>query len=93
MTTKTFEVEIEVKGRWTLRIRAPNAYAARDLSHSFNSGGGTVGGIIKATRLPFTISCVSAPVEIPEDPLVKDAAASTTKPAKPRSREAQTRRQ
>jgi hypothetical protein len=79
MTTKTFEVEVEVKARWTLRIRAPNAYAARDLSHIFNERGGSLGGIIKATRLPFEISCVSAPVEVPEDPLRKDAECKPTK--------------
>ena len=67
MSTKTFEVEVEVKGRWTLRIRAPDAYAARDLSHCFIGGAGRLSGIIKSTPRPFEIICVSAPVEVPAE--------------------------
>jgi hypothetical protein len=64
---KTYEVEIEATARWKLRIQAPDATAARDLSHNFFRHRGELGGLVKVVRrVPFDVISVTAPVEVSE---------------------------
>ena len=64
---KTYEVEIEAKGHWTLRIKAPDEFAARDLSHNFLGRPDGLSGLVKVVRRPpFTVISVTAPVEVGE---------------------------
>ena len=62
---KTYDVNVEVKAAFTLRIQAEDEFAARDLVNAFFGRPRELSSIVKVTgRRPFDVILVGEPVEV-----------------------------
>jgi len=62
---KTYDLEVEVRGRYTMRVQAVDDVAARDLARAFLDKPRELSSVVQVTgRRPFDVISLGMPVEV-----------------------------
>ena len=65
MGLKIYEIKVEVRGHYTMRVKAADDVAARDLALAFVDKPRELSSVVKVTqRPPFDVISLGVPVEV-----------------------------
>ena len=65
MGLKIYEIKVEVRGHYTMRVKAADDVAARDLAQAFFDKPRELSSVVNVThRRPFELISLGVPVEV-----------------------------
>ena len=65
MELKIYEIKVEVRGHYTMRVKAADDVAARDLAQAFLDKPRELSSVVNVThRPPFEVISLGVPVEV-----------------------------